>query len=521
MPSDTVNPLPRPTGVALLRRHLALVTLFVMLGLLGGWYYSGSVPTTYTSTARVLINPSVGNPFVPSATAVRQDELTSMETEAQVASSVEVLSSVHVPGVDLTTGALQRGLQVVVPPNSQILQMSFTAGDATVAQAVSGAVAKAYLANRTRRFDEVNSGRIGQVEDQTTRVISDLRTATAASHRGTDAARSFQSELATALRNELVSLRAQRTALETGAAPAGSVISPATRPAPSRSLAGMVAPVGGALAGLALAYAVAAAMERMRRVVRSSAEVEAAGLQIAAAVAPRRRARLGRRTDPAALDSAVRRLRSAVLASDPRPASVAVAPAATGESAAEVGELLSASFARAGHRAVLVRTSGPATSSGLAVEEGLTEVLVHERLSALEVLQPTIEPLLCVLPAGGSPGQMADVLVTDRVRTVLDAIEAAGNLVVVESPGLDTIEGEAVTGAATLGVVIVRLGRTRRSALVGLSAQAARIGVPLVALVLNRHDVVSLPELVAGDQDAAHGTTGAGVARRLPTRAPR
>ena len=44
-------------------------------------------PTTYTSTARVLVNPSVGNPFVPTPASVRQDELTSLETEAQVVRS--------------------------------------------------------------------------------------------------------------------------------------------------------------------------------------------------------------------------------------------------------------------------------------------------------------------------------------------------------------------------------------------------------------------------------------------------
>jgi Mrp family chromosome partitioning ATPase len=411
---------------------------------------------------------------------------------------------------------------VTVPPNTQILELSFTADDATTAQQMSAAIAKAYLDNRARRFDEVNAGRLGEVEKQTSRVITDLRSATAASHRGTDAARSFQSQLATALRNELVSLRAQRTALETSATPAGSVISPATTPTPHTSLAGTAAPVGGALVGLLLGYSVAAAMERHRRVVRSPAEVEAAGLRIAAAVPPSRRgAGLSRRADPTGLDSAIRRLRSAVLAADPRPAAVAVAAATAGEGAAEVSELLSASFARAGHRAVVVRTSSQVASGGLAVEEGLAEVLVHERLSALEVLQPTVEPLLCVLPAGRTVGQAGDLLVTDRVRAVLDSLEGAGNVVVVESPGLDTPEGEAVTGAATLAVVVVRLGRTRRSALAEMAEQATRLRVPFVALVLNRGDALSLPELAPVDEQAAPGAAGGPVPRRRLARSRR
>ena len=80
----------------------------------------------------------------------------------------------------------------------------------------------------------------------------DLRAATAAAQVGTSAERSFQSELADALRNELVSLRAQRTALENSESPAGAVISPASKPAAAGGLTTTIMPVGGALAGLAL-----------------------------------------------------------------------------------------------------------------------------------------------------------------------------------------------------------------------------------------------------------------------------
>ena len=45
----------------------------------------------------MLVNPSVGNPFAPTPASVRQDELTSLETEAQVARSAEVLGAVAAP----------------------------------------------------------------------------------------------------------------------------------------------------------------------------------------------------------------------------------------------------------------------------------------------------------------------------------------------------------------------------------------------------------------------------------------
>ena len=105
-----------------------------------------------------------------------------------------------------------------------------------MAQRIADAWSVAYLANRDRRAGDVNAERIARVESQTQGVVDDLRAATAAAQRGTEAERLFQTELAGALRNELVSLRAQRSYLENSEAPAGSVISQAS---PAASTAGL------------------------------------------------------------------------------------------------------------------------------------------------------------------------------------------------------------------------------------------------------------------------------------------
>ena len=66
-----------------------------------------------------------------------------------------------------------------------------------------------------------------------------------------------------------------------------------------------------------------------------------------------------------------------------------------------MSEALAESFARAGHRVVLVRTDGEPAAGSLAVEhDGLAEALLHERLSVQDLLQPSVEPLLSLLPAG-------------------------------------------------------------------------------------------------------------------------
>lgn len=484
------HPLPNGRSVSTgraVRHHLVLVTLGVMLGAVGGVLYAASVPASYISTARVLVNPSVGNPFVPTPMAVRQDELTSLETEAQVARSTEVLGPVAAAQSPvMTTTALERGLQVTVPPNTQILAISYSAADPKTAQRITGSVARVYLDNRARRFDEVTAERIDQVQTQIDGVVADLRDATAAALTGSTAVRSFQAQLATALRNDLVSLRAQRTALQTSETPAGSIISPATTPESARNLMALVPPVGGAAAGLAVAILLAILLERSRGVLRSASEVEEAGLAVVAAVpAGGRPAAMLHRGAPQDFDGTVRRLRAAILDLDPRPDTITIAPAGSGDSDAEISEAVAESFARAGHRVVLVRTDAHPNGGGLTVEEGLAQALLYERLNVLELLLPSVEPLLCVLPGGFTP-QSREFLSAERMRAVLSPLVEAGNLVVIQSPGLDTVEGEAMMGAADLGVVVVTVGRTRRSAVESVTQRMRSTWAPSAALVV-RH----------------------------------
>jgi succinoglycan biosynthesis transport protein ExoP len=514
MPSEPVATYSHKTSLSrAVRHHVAIVLVCLVAGAAAGWLFSASGPTTYTSSARVLVNPSVGNPFVPTPLSVRQDELTSLETEAQVVGSEEVLGVVAAQGAGLTTKKLEKGVQVVVPPNTQVLEIAYSASDPVAAKQIVDAIATAYLANRTRRFDDVNSARIERVENQITGVVTDLQAAVAASQEGNKADREFQAQLATALRNELVSLRAQETALENSDAPAGSVIAPATTPTAATDFTTLVLPVAGGLAGLLVGALLALVLERVGGVVRSVSEVEAAGLPVAFAVRPPGlRDRLLRRTSGEALDDTVRRVRARILERDPRPQVIAVAPAGDGSSHPDLSEALAESFAKAGHRVVLVRTDGPAHAGGLAVEEGLAQALLHERLNVLDLLKPSVEPLLCLLPSGGFTAQSRELLVVDNVRTVVAPLVEAGNLVVFQSPGIASVEGEAIVGASDLGLVVVTTGRTRPSEVGHVAERIGTAAPPLATLVLGPRDTAR-GMLLATPADDSLETEG-------PSRAP-
>lgn len=499
MPHDFQPTPSRGLFARAVRHHLALVVALLALGAAAGWYYTTSAPATYTSNARVLINPSVGNPFSATPSSVRQDEQTSLETEAQMVRSREVLRAVAQSGTGLTPERIASRLDVGVPPSTQILEISYSATDPQFAQQMTDAVAQAYLANREARFQQVKDERVGLLETQTVRTVEDLRAATAAAQKGSAAVRAFNNELADALRNELVNVRAQRTSLENLTSPAGAVISPASRPSGPPLLTSLVWPLGGAVAGLALACLLALLLERLRGVVRSAAEAQEAGLPVVASVrhAHLRHRRGSDRRD--AIDSAVRTLRATILDLEPRPEVISVAGTSPDTSDVSAAEALAASFTKAGHRVVLVRPDQGHEQGDVAVDErGLAQLLRHERLDVHDVLRPSVDPLLSVLDGGGFTSESRELLTADRLRSLLAPLVDDGNIVVVHTPGLDTAEGAAFMGAADLGVVVVATSRTRRRTVDEIVRDAQASSSSMVALVVGRGDLRHRSRLARG-----------------------
>ena len=122
--------------------------------------------------------------------------------------------------------------------------------------------------------------------------------------------------------------------------------------------------------------------------------------------------------------------------------------------------------------------------------------MLFRSLNVLELLQPSVEPLLCILPGGFTP-QSRELLIADRVRATLAPLVEDGNLVVVQAPGTDTTEGEALLGAADLGIVVVTTDRTRLAA-VTRSVEQGGSRVPLAALVVGPHDATDSAGLAGG-----------------------
>ena len=120
----------------------------------------------------------------------------------------------------------------------------------------------------------------------------------------------------------------------------------------------------------------------------------------------------------------------------------------------------------------------------------------------LDLLQPSVEPLLCLLSDGGFTAQSRELLVADRVRSVLSPLIDAGHLVVIQSPGTDTAEGEAFLGAADLGLVVVTMGRTRPRALEPVAKLLRARSTSLGALVVGKRGASQRTRLHIEDVDS-------------------
>lgn len=454
-----------------LRRRFALILVCALLGVAAGWFYGESQPSSYTSSSSVLVNPADGNPYSPSGLA---DDLISLETEALIVTSDAVLQLVAEEAAgDRTPAELEARVQVVVPANTQILQISYRAADPEVARDTAQAFATAYLDNRLQRAEDVSAAQMAVVESQTEKVLEDLRTATEASQTGSRADRAFQAELASALNSELVNLRAQLGALENTSVQPGRIISPAGLPGDG-GLMQLVFPVAGGLAGLFLGFLLGLLLERKRGRAWSPHDVEVTGLPVLANLSTGSPVRRSRVSNSERFNEAIRRVRAAVLDADMRRGIIAVASCSGRGVEPGIADALAVSLARTRHDVILVDADRRIAGRSAVPDghPGLTDLLSGKHSDVRTVLVPDEERGIRVLPRGEVAPEDSDSFVKERLVSSLEPLLTECDFLVLRAPSLHSTQGEALAAAADLTIAVVTVGGTRRSELVGVVQRA-------------------------------------------------
>ncbi len=131
---------------AFVRRHRLRIGALMVLGLLLGFAWSTTQPSTWSSTASVALAP-VPKYVLPTGDGLAPPEV-SIDTDAQLLASPEVLGAVA-DALGTDAAAAQESLSVTASPNSHVLHVSVKASSATAAVAAADAAASELV--RVRR----------------------------------------------------------------------------------------------------------------------------------------------------------------------------------------------------------------------------------------------------------------------------------------------------------------------------------------------------------------------------------
>ncbi|MEO8330649.1 MAG: Wzz/FepE/Etk N-terminal domain-containing protein, partial [Candidatus Nanopelagicales bacterium] len=143
-----------------MRRRWWMLVLGAVIGVALGSTYLLFAPKTYISTASVLVNP-VGGTVDNVVDGARTVSDINLDTEAQLVRS-QAVSSIAKYKLETReiVGQLVQHVTVSVPPNTNVLRISFAGSTPEGARAGAAAYASAYLQNREAMADAINTTQV-------------------------------------------------------------------------------------------------------------------------------------------------------------------------------------------------------------------------------------------------------------------------------------------------------------------------------------------------------------------------
>ena len=253
----------RPSRGMSRRRFLSVVLLGLVLGALLGGVLGAMWGDRYTATSVILVAPLSGNPY---SLEGNHDDLLNLETEAQLVASDAVARAVgEAEGVDALD--VLTGLEVEVPPNTQILRVSYTADDEAEGVRRAQAFAQGYLDARVERGKVARDNEISRLEAQVGQLTDRMkRLGEEILDTANPGRRSLLQDQVTVLTTQLTELRAEYAQTKAASTDPGQIVNPAVEassfPVPMPVLGALT---GGFLGAFLAALAAAAVANRQAR----------------------------------------------------------------------------------------------------------------------------------------------------------------------------------------------------------------------------------------------------------------
>jgi Mrp family chromosome partitioning ATPase/capsular polysaccharide biosynthesis protein len=484
----STTPIRLSDHVRLLRRHWVIVALGLLLGLGLALAYVSTAEREYVSRASVLVTPI--DVDVQDSPGQQAASKVNLDTEAQLVTSHETAAAAAAE-MGLPEGeaaALAEDVVVTVPPNSEVLDISFTAGTAETAQRGAAALAQAYLDARQASARAALTAEVQSLQARIDTLDQQLEDLTRVGDGLADGSPELSLNLDQVARitNQLTTLTSLRGQAESAPLSPGRVITTAALPSAPRSPDPFLVLPAGAALGLLVGIGVAALRHRWDGRLRDADDLaRRTSVRVAATLPVPLH---GDGSDlalkgPNAL--AVARLENLVSAALEGRARHVVLVAGVREGGREVAANLATALARSGESVCLLDAGapGPATSSvpePEAVPAGTGTVV---RRTPDELSSVPLNVRLVTL--GRNPADPAGAVQRRRITELLDRLSTTSSYVVVHAPPTtESADAQSLAMAADLVVLVVEAGRTRAHEVSEAVAEMEAVRKPVLGAVM-------------------------------------
>jgi non-specific protein-tyrosine kinase len=526
--------------IAIIRAWIPLLVLSVVLAGGAAFVVSSQLAKTYESKATLIVGQSLSVASPDYNTLLVSQRLSA--TYAAVAITRPNLDAVIAQlGIRLTPDDLLKRVRADAALDSTLLTITAQDGDPARAAAIANALAQQLIATspaiqgRQAAFQASIDADLKATQDQMTALQAQVDALT-----GLPTRTAAQDADLAALDGRLVSLRATYATLLSFASSNASnlltVVEPAVaslQPVSPRPLLNTL--IAGIL-GLLVAAGVAFIAEYLDDRIKDSDGVQAiTGLSTLGAISRMRgdrgRSEIYRLSSllypRSGVAEAYRTLRTNIeFASVDAPIrTLLVTSSIPGEGKTTTAANVAVVFAQAGRRVLLVdadlRKPGVHLVFDLPNTHGITTLLRSDDVSLDAVAQATEQENLRILTTGPLPPNPAELLGSQRMRTVFDRLKGAGDLLVVDSPPLQAVTDSAILSSFVDGTILVIDASRGRRGMVRQGREAlTKAGAHVLGAVLNRTPDRANSEYANyyGSYGAAKGSTDR---LRVPEESPR
>jgi polysaccharide biosynthesis transport protein len=492
--------------ITIVRASFPLLIVSLVLAAGAAFGVSSVLPKTYEAKATLIVGQSLSAASPDYNQLLVSQRLST--TYASVATKRPALDAVIGQlGLDVTSDELSKRVSASAPVDSTLLTITARDTDPARAAAIANALAQQLIEaspvvqGRQAAFQASIDADLAATQDQITTTQAKVETLSGLTVRTAD-----QEAVLRTLEGSLVSLRATYATLlsfsSSSASNLLSIIEPAVAPDSPISPKPLQNAVIAAMLGLLVALGIAFGADYFDDTIKDPDGVrEVAGLsslgtiarmkgdkgrseiyRLAALLYPRSAAAEAYRTlrtnlEFASVDGPIRTL--------------LVTSSVPGEGKTITAANLAVVFAQAGRRVLLVdadlRKPGVHLVFDLPNERGLSSMLRSDELSPDAIAQTTEQANLRILTTGPLPPNPAELMGSQRMRTVLDRLKTGEDLVIFDSPPLQAVTDSAILSSFLDGTLFVIDTKHSRRRTVRLGREAlAKAGANVLGAVLNR-----------------------------------